>query len=180
MNEYGFDYMNYLSGIPNSMSYPSAKDMNNSYSMAKDINVDYSTSKEMNTNYVPNNQAKLKKMTNFPTIEPYQGFVRGNLFEDLYEPYKNYKPMELNPSNEKEALLYQYLQYHFALTDLDLYLDTHPNDREAIALYNKYLMIGEQMRMKYENMYGPLMLDSKSLNKATWIWKDGPWPWEGV
>ena len=25
-------------------------------------------------------------------IDPYEGFIRGNLFENLYDPYKNYKP----------------------------------------------------------------------------------------
>lgn len=175
MNEYGFDYMNYLSGIPNSMNYQPAK-----YSTPKDPNMNYSTSKGINTNYVPDNQPKMKMMINSQVLEPYQGFVRGNLFENLYDAYKNYKPMELNPSNEREALLYQYLQYSFALTDLALYLDIHPNDREMIFLYNKYLTIEEQMHNKYEGMYGPLMLNSKSLNKNTWIWKDSPWPWEVV
>ena len=33
------------------------------------------------------------------------GFMRGNMFENLYNPYKNYKPREIEPTNERESLL---------------------------------------------------------------------------
>ena len=28
-------------------------------------------------------------------IDPYKGFIRGNIFDNLYDPYKNYKPYEI-------------------------------------------------------------------------------------
>ena len=31
---------------------------------------------------------------------------------------------------------------------------------------------------EYENKYGPLVLDSNSLNTYPWAWDDKPWPWE--
>lgn len=70
------------------------------------------------------------------------------------------------------------MQYKFALTELDLYLDTNPNDIEMINLYNQYLNIEKQMSDKYESMYGPLTLNSNYLNKNNWTWKNSPWPWE--
>ena len=150
MNDYGFDYLNYITNVPN------------------------------NINFMKNNQMDDKMKKQPQLVEPYQGFIRGNSFSDQYDPYKNYKPMELNPSNEREALLYQLLQYKFLLTDLNLYLDTHPKDQEMVQLYHKYLTMEKQICDKYESMYGPLSLDSNYLGKNTWKWNNSPWPWEGV
>lgn len=157
MNDYGFDYMNYISNVPSSMNY------------------DYKN----NPSYTTKNKFNIDMMNNDNQIlEPYQGFVRGNLFANSYEPYKNYKPLEIDPTNEREALLYQLMQYKFALVELNLYLDTHPNDRSAISLYNKYLALEKQTCNKYESMYGPITLDSNYLGENNWNWKNSPWPWE--
>ena len=155
MNEYGFDYLNYITNIPN--------------------NIDFNKSQQNN---MLNNQLNLNMISNSQIIDPTQGWIRGNLFANLYDPYKNYKPMEPNPKNERETLLYQIMQYKFALIELNLYLDTHPNDTTTVNLYNKYLDIEKQMCDKYESMYGPLSLDSNYLGKNNWNWKNSPWPWE--
>ena len=84
--------------------------------------------------------------------------------------------MELNPSNEREALLYQLLQYKFVLTDLNLYLDTYPKDQEMVQLYNKYLSMEKQILDKYESMYGPLTLSSNKMDSNMWFWNNSPWP----
>ena len=161
MNDYGFDYMNYITNIPNSMNYNQTK-------------------KKMT--FSMDNQNMINPMTNMmqnqQPIDPTQGWLRGNLFANLYDPYKNYKPANLDPKNERETLLYQVMQYKFALTELNLYLDTHPNDTEMIKLYNQYLNIEKQMCDKYESMYGPLTLDSNYLDKNNWVWTNSPWPWE--
>ena len=159
MNEYGFDYMNYITNVPNSMNYNS--------------------NKPSNMNFIVQNQSDFN-MSNQQTIDPTHGWFLGNLFANLYDPYKNFKPMELVPRNERETLLYQVMQYKFALIELDLYLDTHPNDSDAIKLYKQYLEIEKQMCDKYESMYGPLTLGSEHVGKNTWNWKKSPWPWEGV
>lgn len=160
MNEYGFDYLNYITNVPNNMNY--------------------SGFQKNNMNFMINNQPNLNLMSKEQPIDPMQGWMRGNLFANLYDPYKNYKPRGLNPKNEREALLYQVMQYKFALIELNLYLDTNPNDTEALNLYNKYLKVEKQMCDKYESMYGPLTVDSDSLGKNTWNWKNSPWPWEVI
>lgn len=170
MNDYGFDYMNYLTNVPNSMNYN--KDSNQI--------TNYNSMMGVKANYNPMDKAKMKMMNQQQIIDPYQGLIRGNLFGNLYDPYKNYKPTELNPTTEKEALLYQILQYKFALTDLNLYLDLYPDDQRALSLYQEYLGIEKQMCKKYENMYGPMTLDSQDVGTNTWAWKNSPWPWEGV
>ena len=90
----------------------------------------------------------------------------------------NYKPSELNPNNEREALMYQIMQYKFALIELNLHLDTHPNDKDVIELYNKYSKIKKEMCKKYESMYGPLVLGDNEVNENRWEWINSPWPWE--
>ena len=31
---------------------------------------------------------------------------------------------------------------------------------------------------QYESKFGPLVLDSDSLNNYPWAWNDRPWPWD--
>lgn len=113
-------------------------------------------------------------------LEPYNGFIRGNMFSDLYDKYKNYKPQDINPTSEKEALLNQWQQYNFALIDLGMYLDVYPNDKNALNLYKKYLDISKQITNKYESMYGPIYSDSEFAIKNKWNWDNSPWPWEVI
>ena len=166
MNEYGFNYMNYITNLPSNMM-----DMNNKFN-TDNMNKNSSVMNKFNFYSTKNKLDKEK------TIEPYLGFIRGNLFDNLYSPYKNYKPEEIEANDEREALLYQLLQYKFALIELNLYLDTNPNDKEAIELFNQYQKIEKQMCNQYESMYGPLTLDSNYLNNDNWVWSNSPWPWE--
>lgn len=164
MNDYGFDYLNYINNIPNNMNYSK---MNTNYNLENETNMHY-------MNFNKNNYNMMNNTISDVNI----GWMRGNLFPNLYEQYKNYKPIGPNPKTERETLLFQIMQYKFALIDLNLYLDTNPNDMEAISLYNKYLEIEKEMCKKYESMYGVLTLDSKYLDKNGWAWKNNPWPWE--
>ena len=183
MNEYGFDYMNYITNIPNSMNYTKQNQASMNFMTTNQPTFHQKTNQQVpisNQQIPMPNMMSSKPLSSQQLLEPTQGFLRGNMFGNLYEPYKNYKPAQLEPTNEKEALLYQLMQYKFALIDLDLYLDTHPNDSNTIALYNQYLIIEKQISEKYESMYGPLTLDSNYLVKNNWTWKNSPWPWEGV
>lgn len=169
MKDYGFDYMNYITNLPSNMI-----NMDKSYNMNQMNKMD-----KMNEFFDTNKFKNIFKMKDKDQlVEPYEGLVKGNLFANLYDPYKKYRPMELEPNNEREALLYQLMQYKFALIELNLHLDTHPDAREVIELYNKYLKIEKQMCDKYESMYGPLTTDSNNLNENRWEWINSPWPWE--
>ena len=105
------------------------------------------------------------------------GFERGNLFDNLYLPYKNYKIDKINPKNEKEYLMYIVQVYDFAINDLGLYLDNYPNDSEKINLRNTYLLEYQKAYDNYESKYGPLDLTSNYLNKTPWCWVSS-FPWE--
>ena len=63
------------------------------------------------------------------------GYARGNMFRDEYIPYKNYKAKEVIPQTEEEAFLLKINESEFALNDISLYLDLHPEDKE---MYRKF------------------------------------------
>ena len=184
MNNYDYEYMNYQNNFPLDEECSSNSFGSDRVNYIQKDNMDNYKIQFLNQSTKKDGMDYLTNLMGFTSsnsdaiAEPYKGFIRGNMFENLYEQYKNYKPMNLNSSNERENLLNQLQQYTFALIDLDLYLDVNPNDGNAIKLYNNFLGIKRQIMDKYENMYGPLTLDSDDLNKNSWVWIRSPWPWE--
>ena len=110
--------------------------------------------------------------------DPYNGFIRGNMFETLYDPYKIKEPYEIRPMNEQAELLTYIDALCFATIDLSLYLDVYPDDKKAIDLFNQYRTQKNELTEQYESKFGPLLLSSNSLNSYPWAWDDRPWPWE--
>jgi spore coat protein JB len=109
--------------------------------------------------------------------DSYIGFIRGNMFDNLYKPYKNhiYKVMS---NNEKDAALLKIQELTFTLIDFNLNLDVNDTDTNIIGLYNQYMQELKNLVNDYENKYGPLTLDSNTLNQYPWVWINCPWPWE--
>lgn len=110
--------------------------------------------------------------------DPYQGFIRGNMFPNLYNWYKFEQPMDLTAMSEKDQLLIYLDALSFATIDINLYLDNYPNDKDMIALFNQYRMEADQVRSEYESKYGPILVDSDASNTYPWAWDNRPWPWE--
>lgn len=65
--------------------------------------------------------------------------------------------------------------YQFAVVELALYLDTHPEDEKALCLHKKYCKELKELQDKYQKVYGPLTINYPC-NK--WRWIEEPWPWE--
>lgn len=80
--------------------------------------------------------------------------------------------------NQKEQMLHNIGIVDFVLVDLALFLDTHPNDREAMEYYNHYSRISNQMKKDFSMKYFPLTKDMAESNKE-WRWGMAPLPWEG-
>ena len=70
----------------------------------------------------------------------------------------------------------QIKEYQFAVTDIALYLNTHPDDERAICLHREYAKRLKELRDMYQKVYGPLTIEYPC-NK--WRWLEEPWPWEG-
>lgn len=79
------------------------------------------------------------------------------------------------------ALLKRIQEIEFVAVELNLYLDTHPCDEDAL---NDFCCASEMlMRLKkeYEAEYGPLMnfgFGGCGCSKTPWQWIESPWPWE--
>ena len=69
-------------------------------------------------------------------------------------------------------------EYGFAALDLQLYIDTHPDNTEAIHMYNETVRAYQTARQEYENMHGPLYSFVSMSNPERFTWVDCPWPWE--
>ena len=63
----------------------------------------------------------------------------------------------------------------FAINELALYLDTHPDDEKALCLHRKYCKEAKECKDKYQRVFGPLTINYPC-NK--WRWLEEPWPWE--
>ena len=112
-------------------------------------------------------------------FNPKEGFIKGNMFSNLYSGYKNYIPKELVVRTEQERMLYEIDSISFAAHDLNLYLDIHPEDKSMVTLFNDYRKKVEELTKTYESMYGPLSVNSNEMEDKTFSWVNTPWPWEG-
>lgn len=124
------------------------------------------------------NQDNFYKKDNNSLFDPYNAYIRGNLFKNLYDPYNNKEPYEIRPINEQARLLTKINSLCFALKDINLYLDIYPESKDMINLYNKYMNEKDKLTKEYEMNYGTISLDSESLNNYPWSWEETPWPWE--
>lgn len=65
----------------------------------------------------------------------------------------------------------------FALIDTTLYLDTHPDDQEAISHFNQYQCARNQAVKEYSQYFEPLTIDSAEITD-TFTWATSSWPWQ--
>ncbi|CAM3975088.1 spore coat protein CotJB [Paenibacillus alkaliterrae] len=80
--------------------------------------------------------------------------------------------------NEFYQLLHELQSVDFVLVELNLYLDTHPMDANAIQQYNHYAQLRQKIAQLYESKYGPLQNFGQSYSSTPWCWNDAPWPWQ--
>lgn len=88
----------------------------------------------------------------------------GTLFPELHKPMNGYCPYDGNCGTCKQ-------QAAFAAWELRLYLNTHPNDKEALALFRKLCKEAE------EPNYATSFLKDDGCSNG-WGWIKNPWPWE--
>ncbi|MBX6377203.1 MAG: spore coat protein CotJB [Clostridia bacterium] len=79
---------------------------------------------------------------------------------------------------ERQRLLDQIRQWHFAAVELNLFLDTHPDEPQALDDYNEAVEQLMRLHREYERRYGPLTNHGGSPSRYPWQWIEEPWPWE--
>ncbi len=76
--------------------------------------------------------------------------------------------------NEREKMLRQLSAVGFSAHDLQMYLDTHPNDTSAAKALEEYEREEGRLREEYEQRFGPLTAGCEG---SRWAWIADPWPW---
>lgn len=84
----------------------------------------------------------------------------------------------MNNKAKFERLMYELQMYGFVLDEARLFLDTHPNSKEALAYYRKYSEIYEETKNEFESMFGPITAGKIAAESDSWQWIMGGWPWQ--
>lgn len=100
-----------------------------------------------------------------------QGLSKGNMSVELYDNFSNYVPKELPYTKENELKA-----YNFAIIDLGLYLDTHPNETNVKTLYDQYVAKYNELLAAYEKQNKMHTLTTPTTTKV-WTWSNY-FPWE--
>lgn len=82
--------------------------------------------------------------------------------------------------DEREKLLAQIRALGFALVELNLFLDSHPTNRNALRYFRRYKDELARLTATYEKDYGPLTAAGGDSSSDTWEWIERPWPWESA
>lgn len=77
--------------------------------------------------------------------------------------------------DEREILINRIAALDFAIVELNLYMDTHPNDTEVNMKLNDYKEKSMQLKNEYQEKFSPL--SSKNIEENRWGWISDPWPW---
>lgn len=98
---------------------------------------------------------------------------QGTLYPALNLPFhlkKNGSEVAKTPLTELQALC-------FVIHELGLYLDTHAEDTEAFALFQKYVAMEQSAREAYLKDHGPITQTEAAMDDH-YTWLEGKWPWE--
>lgn len=78
---------------------------------------------------------------------------------------------------EREKMLRKLSAAQFAAWELNIFLDTHPNNTEALASYKKYKRRADELAEEFVNRFGPLQAGDV-YGDTRFDWVNAPWPWE--
>lgn len=85
--------------------------------------------------------------------------------------------MQQKRMNQKE--LYEWIMMlGFCAVDMMLYLDTHPDDEEALNYFNQCNTLYNAAKQSYQEQFGLLNAFSEQ-EHFSWDWNTAPMPWEG-
>ena len=82
-------------------------------------------------------------------------------------------------STEQKKLLDHIDAVSFAAYDTLLFLDTHPDCREAKDYFCQMMEERKKAMCEYQEKFEPLVVEGACMNECTnWSWATTPWPWE--
>lgn len=80
---------------------------------------------------------------------------------------------------ERRQLLEEIGKIDFVILELNLYLDTHPFDQQALDNIRHFQKMKKKLVQEYTEAYGPIMRDCMAENACEWKWALQDWPWKG-
>lgn len=112
------------------------------------------------------------QVSSAPSYEASEALAHGTLFPGLDLPF-------MNIVNEKapDVPTAELMAIDFVTDELELYLDTHAEDREAFDLYQNFLALRKEARERYTARYG-VITQCDQLGRDSYTWLQDPWPWE--
>ena len=142
-------------------------------------NYSENNSNNNNSKKTKNNTIKSNHNTSNNTLfNVYEGYTKGNLFQNLYDSYKNLKPVSIPVNSERDEMLLNIGELSFARHELNLLLDNYPNNNQALTLFNQYRNMEEEQVRNYERRFGPLTITSSDMKNVPFAWENDIWPWE--
>lgn len=106
-----------------------------------------------------------------PKYSQSDALSNGTLFPHLNLPFFRMtrgSSLPDTPLAELQAL-------EFVVLELGTYLDTHPNDAEALRMFQQFAAMEHSARASYESRFGPLTRDATTGDEFNWL--NDPWPW---
>jgi len=80
---------------------------------------------------------------------------------------------------QQMSMLIKVQEMGFVALELNLYLDTHPCDKDALNDFNCAVKLLKKYKQAYEQEFGPLLnFGMSGFAKESWQWIENPWPWE--
>lgn len=109
------------------------------------------------------------------------GTARSMVYDMPMQPAMPMMPAQpMQPAGMMQSkcqLMKQINEASFAMDDVLLFLDTHPNNMEALQYYKTVTAMRKNAMAAYQRQYGPLMVEDVTGN--SWSWVTEKWPWEG-
>ena len=65
----------------------------------------------------------------------------------------------------------------FAALEMQLFLDTHKNNKDALKSFREYSEQASKLKAEYEAKYGPIT-PNDAYGDLSYEWVNAPWPWE--
>lgn len=77
--------------------------------------------------------------------------------------------------NKRKSLMHRIQKYAFAAHECALYLDCHPENKQALEKHKRATEMMREAVSQYESLYGPLT--AESAGGRDWNWVKTAWPW---
>jgi len=97
-----------------------------------------------------------------------EGFIRGNIFNELYSQYKDYSGIKPVITCEREADLVRLMAVSLYAHDLHLYLDVYPHDTEKFRLFKEYQKETNRLSKDFAKKHGSLTVSGVD-NHWDWV-----------